>query len=217
MEHPLIIIPTIGYWNLLKTGEENVKPTLLTKAYDAVEDGSMTTSQLEREAIVYLVAGTDTTALSAIYTVWNLACHPEIEAAVIQEVAALPDGFTDDNLRKCKLLNNVLTETLRIRPPIGQSLPRVVPEGGAELCGHHIPAGANVGVQAWSMHRNSTVFKDPERFIPARWDNPSTDMLQSFYTFGGGSRGKVWPFISLLGTDLANMGLSLHRGTLCSA
>ncbi|CAN9186242.1 unnamed protein product [Alternaria alternata] len=70
------------YWNLLKTGEEDVKPTLLTKAYDAVEDGSMTTSQLEREAIVYLVAGTDTTALSAIYTVWNLACHPEIEAAV---------------------------------------------------------------------------------------------------------------------------------------
>jgi cytochrome P450 len=69
LEHPLIIIPTIGYWNLLKTGEENVKPTLLTKAYDAVEDGSMTTSQLEREAIVYLVAGTDTTALSAIYTV----------------------------------------------------------------------------------------------------------------------------------------------------
>jgi len=138
----LIIIPTIGYWNLLKTGEENVKPTLLTKAYDAVEDGSMTTSQLEREAIVYLVAGTDTTALSALYTVWNLACHPEIEAAVIQEVVALPDGFTDDNLRKCKLLNNVLTETLRIRPPIGQSLPRVVPEGGTELCGHHIPAGA---------------------------------------------------------------------------
>ncbi|CAN9177979.1 unnamed protein product [Alternaria alternata] len=117
------------YWNLLKTGEENVKPTLLTKAYDAVEDGSMTTSQLEREAIVYLVAGTDTTALSAIYTVWNLACHPEIEAAVIQEVAALPNGFTDDNLRKCKLLNNVLTETLRIRPPIGQSLLVLFPKG----------------------------------------------------------------------------------------
>jgi cytochrome P450 len=149
--------------------------------------------------------------------VWNLACHPEIEAAVIQEVAALPDGFTDDNLRKCKLLNNVLTEMLRIRPPIGQSLPCVVPEGGAELCGHHIPGGANVVVQAWSMHRNPTVLKDPERFIPARWDNPSTDMLQSFYMFGGGSRGKVWPFISLLGTYLTNMDLSLHRGTFCSA
>jgi hypothetical protein len=48
---------------------------------------------------------------------------------VIQEVAALPDGFTDDNLRKCKLLNNVLTETLRIRPPIGQSLLVLFPKG----------------------------------------------------------------------------------------
>ncbi|CAN9175716.1 unnamed protein product [Alternaria alternata] len=207
------------YWNLLKTGEENVKPTLLTKAYNAVEDGSMTTSQLEREAIVYLVAGTDTTALSAIYTVWNLACHPEIEAAVIQEVAALPDGFTDDNLRKCKLLNNVLTETLRIRPPIGQSLPRVVPEGGAELCGYHIPAGAIVGVQAWSMHRNPTVFKDPERFIPARWDNPSTDMLQSFYTFGGGSRACIGAHFAQLELRhaLANFYRTFTKGVTASS
>ncbi|CAN9248611.1 unnamed protein product [Alternaria alternata] len=187
------------YWNLLKTGEENVKPTLLTKAYDAVEDGSMTTSQLEREAIVYLVAGTDTTALSAIYTVWNLACHPEIEAAVIQEVAALPNGFTDDNLRKCKLLNNVLTETLRIRPPIGQS--------------------AIVGVQAWSMHRNPTVFKDPERFIPARWDNPSTDMLQSFYTFGGGRRACIGAHFAQLELRhaLANFYRTFTKGVTASS
>ncbi|KAB2099641.1 hypothetical protein AG0111_0g12223 [Alternaria gaisen] len=187
------------YWNLLKIGEEDVKPALLTKAYDAVEDGSMTTSQLEREAIVYLVAGTDTTALSAIYTVWNLACHPKIEAAVIQEVAALPDGFTDDNLRKCKLLNNVLTETLRIRPPIGQ--------------------GAIVGVQAWSMHHNPTAIKDPEKFIPARWDNLSTDMLQSFYTFGGGSRASIGAHFAQLELRhaLANFYRTYTKGVTASS
>ncbi|RYN89562.1 hypothetical protein AA0120_g6246 [Alternaria tenuissima] len=143
----------------------------------------------------------------------------KIEAAVIQEVAALPDGFTDDNLRKCKLLNNVLTETLRIRPPIGQSLPRVVPEGGAELCGHHVPAGAIVGVQAWSMHRNPTVFKDPERFIPARWDNPSTDMLQSFYTFGGGSRACIGAHFAQLELRhaLANFYRTFTKGVTASS
>ncbi|KAK8011693.1 hypothetical protein PG990_010658 [Apiospora arundinis] len=55
--------------------------------------------------------------------------------------------------------------------------------------GHYIPSGYVVSVGAYSMHRNPSVFPDPERFDPSRWVSPTKDMKDSFVPFGGGSRG----------------------------
>ncbi|KAL1793952.1 hypothetical protein ACET3X_007373 [Alternaria dauci] len=41
------------------------------------------------------------------------------------------------------------------------------------------------------MHHNPAVFKDLEKFIPERWNDPSKEMLQSYYPFGGGSRACI--------------------------
>ncbi|PSN59195.1 cytochrome protein [Corynespora cassiicola Philippines] len=186
------------YWAQLKADPDNVKPTLITKEFAAVEDGSLTPAQLQSDGAVYIVAGTDTTAATATNVVWRLAHHRDIEEALIREVSSLPKSFTDEDLRPLKLLNNVITETLRLLPPVGQSLPRVVPEGGAQLGGWHIPQGTIVGVQAWTMHRKSDIWTDPEEFDPSRWNNPSKDMLNSYYPFGGGSRVCIGSHFALL-------------------
>lgn len=61
------------YWKQLKADPEHVKPTLLTKEYAAVENGTLPARQLGRDALGYIVAGTDTFAVNLTYAVWRLA------------------------------------------------------------------------------------------------------------------------------------------------
>ena len=178
------------YWKQLQADPENVKPTLLTKEYAGVEEGWITKEQIQRDAQGNIVAGTDTTAITASYTIWLLSHHPEVEQALIEEVSTLPVDFMDHELRGLPLLNNVLNETLRLKGPILQGLPRYVPIGGADFCDYYIPGGNVVGIQAYTMHRNPNVWTNPEIFDPSRWDDPSKDMRDSFVPFGGGSRSK---------------------------
>ena len=161
--------------------------------------------------------GTDTTAVTATNAVWLLAHHPKIEQALIREVTGLSIRFKDEDLRQLKLLQGVVSETLRLNPPIGQGLPRHVPLGGAELCGYHIPEREVVGVQAYTMHRDPAVWSHPETFDPYRWDEASKDMLHSFYPFGGGSSGEeLSPEIQLQrrGADLLLVCIGSHFAQL---
>jgi cytochrome P450 len=44
-------------------------------------------------------------------------------------------------------------------------------------------------VPSHTMHLDEAVWFKPAEFDPSRWDEPTKDMLHSFYAFGGGSRG----------------------------
>ncbi|KAK5713702.1 hypothetical protein LTR17_017545 [Elasticomyces elasticus] len=176
------------YWKQLKADPENVKPTLLMKEYAAVENGTLPARQLGRDALGYIVAGTDTTAVTATYAVWRLAQLPEVQEELIREVSALPEGFDDEDLKPLNYLDGVINETLRLSTPVQQGLPRIVPEGGAEFNGYYIPASKTVGVQSYTLHRDPTVWPKPEVFDPLRWANATKEMKESFYPWGGGSR-----------------------------
>ena len=181
------------YWKQLQNDPDNTKPTLLTKEFAAADEGQITAGQIRRDGAGNIVAGTDTTAIAATYAIWLLSLHSDVQQDLIREVASLPEDFSDDQLRSLKLLSNVINETLRYRGPLTQNLPRVVPPGGAEFSGCFVPAGTEVGIHAYTLHRSPDVWTNPETFDPSRWDNPTKDMLDSLRPFGGGSRGKLDP------------------------
>lgn len=77
---------------------------------------------------------------------------------------------------------------MRIHPATGFTFGRIVPEGGAEICGQRFPKGvsnvsflfcssmtdwisqAEVGISPWVAHANRDVFgDDAEFFKPERW------------------------------------------------
>lgn len=63
-----------------------------------------------------------------------------------------------------------------------------------DLMGYAVPPGTIVATQAWSMHRDSTVFPSPNTFLPDRWLETTTNaeqlnrMQQHMIPFGTGSR-----------------------------
>jgi len=77
---------------------------------------------------------------------------------------------SDEEARKLVYLQAVILEGLRMHPPPGGLLPRVVPPGGDSFNDVYLPAGVEIGVNTWGMMRDEDVFgPDPEMFRPERW------------------------------------------------
>lgn len=183
---------------------ENPPPTLFTKLFKGEEAELLTMKEIRDEAMIYILAGSDTTALTLTYLIWAVCRDEGIRQTLVNELAGLRgnNSFDDAELRRLPYLNQVIDEALRLYASAPAGLPRVVPAGGATLAGYSFPAGTVVSTQAYSMHRIESIFPDPERFDPSRWAGATKEMRDASMAWGGGSRSKSFflflPFFPLI-------------------
>lgn len=144
---------------------DNPKPTLFTKLFNAGQDG-LPDAAIKDEAVNFIIAGSDTTAITLTYLVWAVCRDSKVRESLLRDLAALPEDFSDRETLQLPYLDHVINETLRVYAPVPTGLPRTVPNGGATLAGHWIPAGVTVTTQAYSLHRHPSVFPHPERYSP---------------------------------------------------
>ena len=168
------------------------------------QEAAVTEDELVSNAKLYLVAGTDTLAITLTYLLWALLGNTHARGRLLQdiELAGLPDKPTNDQLRSISYLDHVIDETLRLHPVIVGPLPRVVPEGGRMLGGQFIPQDITVNPFTYRLQRNSDLFPDPLTWNPDRWECATQEMKYSIYAFGGGSR-------VCMGRHLARMELRM--------
>lgn len=133
---------------------------MFTKLFGAGENG-LSDRAINEEAQTYIVAGSDTTAVTLTYLVYSLCRDDRIRKKLVAELAGLPESFTDRDLRDLPYLSQVIDETLRLYPAVPSALPRSVPPEGAQFNGYSLPAGCTVSSQAYSLHRNPKIFPDP--------------------------------------------------------
>lgn len=95
-----------------------------------------------------------------------------------------------------------MKEAMRCHPGVSYPLERLVPQGGAEICGVKLPAGTVVGVHPAVIHHNTDIYgADAASFQPERWLvsdaeqikamdrnllTVSPTILSHFYTFKAG-------------------------------
>ena len=73
----------------------------------------------------------------------------------------------------------MIKEALRLHPGVSYPLERVVPDGGVVLCGRFFPAGTVIGIHAWVIHRDKSIFSDDaETFRPERWLDAEPEQLK---------------------------------------
>lgn len=150
------------YEDMIAQDPENPKPTLFTKLFDTEKSG-LTNDDIRQEAQAYIVAGSDTTAITLTYLTYAVSGDTRVRDKLVAELATLPADFSDHDLKKLPYLRIVILETLRLYTAVPFGLPRIVPPEGANFVGYQIPAGTTVSTQAYSLHRDPAIFPDPER------------------------------------------------------
>ncbi|KAK9446517.1 cytochrome P450 [Limtongia smithiae] len=166
-----------------------------------------------RDIIVHLstnvFAGSDTTAIALRAVVYFLLKNPakmekfmtELDGADARGLLSYPVSYREATTH-LPYLQAVIKEAIRLHPSVGLLLERHVPAGGVELCGRYIPAGTIVGINAWVLHHDPSIFPQPDCFIPERWiDNPPATlalMNQAWFAFGAGSRTCIGKNISMM-------------------
>ncbi len=155
------------------------------------EDGSgLTDSQLRDEIMTFLLAGHETTAVSLSWTWYLLSQHPAVADKLRRELNAVLGGRAPQlaDLPILPYADQVVKESMRLYPP-AWSLARTAAKD-MEIAGYRLPAGANVVMSPWIMHRDPRFFDHPERFDPERWTSESAQRLPRFayFPFGGGPR-----------------------------
>ncbi|KAN0066397.1 hypothetical protein ACQY0O_000491 [Thecaphora frezii] len=193
----------------LENGSE--REDLLAKLQAAKDDRGepMGKMELTAEALTQLIAGSDTTSNSSCAIVSHLATHPDkmrkLQAELDEALKYSEDVPLHSDVQELPYLQAVLSESLRFHSTSAIGLPRVVPAGGATVCGKFFPAGTVLSVPAYTVHRDKSVFgADADEYNPDRWLAPDArkNFEKAFIPFSVGPRACV-------GRNVAMMELSL--------
>ncbi|KAI0812259.1 cytochrome P450 [Irpex lacteus] len=150
---------------------------------DPTRKEKATLNSITADAMMAVIAGSDTTA-SALSQLWYfLLKNPQCYARLRKEVLAENDG---DYNRQANMpyLNACINEALRLYPPVIGSLQRWLEPGtgGQVVANHYVPEGTQLSVHLFTLHRSSEHFSPiPDTFWPDRWLSD-----QSIYTLPTG-------------------------------
>ncbi|KAI0149566.1 cytochrome protein [Xylariaceae sp. FL1272] len=198
-----------------KGADADMPQTLFYKVFKASGEGTMPYNEIRDEALNYIAAGSDTVSITLTYLTWELSRKPKIRKRLVEELRTLPADFGAQELRELQFLNQVIDETLRLYCAAPPPFPRLVPSDGAYLAGYYLPGGIEVSAQAFSMHRDTTVFPSPEEFRPERWQSPTTAMKDSLVPFGRGARVCIGQHLARIELRLATARFFLAFPSTC--
>ncbi|MEQ4304170.1 cytochrome P450 [Plantactinospora sp. B6F1] len=126
--------------------------------------------RMRDELVTLLLAGHETTASTLGWTFHLLDRHPQVRERVRAEARrVLGDRLPEyEDLRELRYTTMVVEEVMRLYPPVWM-LSRLAQQAD-EVGGYRVPAGADVLICPYTLHRHPGFWADPERFDPERFD-----------------------------------------------
>lgn len=85
------------------------------------------------------------------------------------------EDWSYDRVKNLPYIDQLIYETLRLRPPVPMGFLRETPPEGLQVDEVFIPGGVNVNVPIWSIHRDERYFDRALDFVPERWEELSPD------------------------------------------
>ncbi|KAF7588967.1 hypothetical protein BBP40_004969 [Aspergillus hancockii] len=169
---------------------------------------------LHDDSRVIVVAGSETTATALANTIFFLAKHQDVLTKLQAQLdEAMPNGPNDWTYEKVKRVtynDDIIHESLRLRPSVMTGGYRVTPSHGMQVDEVFIPGDVNVFVPPQLIHTDEKYYKAPNEFIPERWGEKNVEMGTNgapYYPFSMGTYGCV-------GKNLAMMSLRVSVSML---
>jgi len=168
--------------------------------------------ELLDELMTLIVAGFETSANTLNWVWYLIAKNPDVEAKLIDEAQRLVpnvSAISAENLGAMEYTQMVLEEALRLYPPVWLFTRRSHEED--ELEHFDVPAGTDIYLSPFVLHRTEHYWPEPDRFDPARFaptDKPKKD--RPYFPFSLGPRRCLGEFFSFLEMKV-HLGLLLPR------
>ncbi|KAF9437506.1 Lanosterol 14-alpha-demethylase [Entomortierella beljakovae] len=154
--------------------------------------------------IALLMAGQHTSSTTATWALLFLAQTPKVMQELIDEQknilgsASVP--LTFDNMKDLTLLENVIRETLRLRPPIIMILRKVLRPLAFPGTNYVIPKGNYIAASPIATQVDEKFYKNATKFDPHRWESIVEEENGDSVDFGfgkiagGGAKNPSLPF-----------------------
>jgi len=177
------------------------KPAFLDLLLELENQGLIDGKSIQEEVDTFMFEGHDTTATAVTWALHVFGCYPEIQQKVYEEICQVcgdSSEITSDHLSKLTYLECCIKEILRLYP----SVPMIVRRLGAPITigEHTIPAGVEVLINIFLIHRDPNFWEDAELFKPERFSqNDSTKRHAFAYVpFSAGSRNCIGQRFALM-------------------
>lgn len=138
-------------------------------------------------------AGTDTSSATIEWAISELIRCPRAMEKVQAELRQALKGkerIREEDIQDLSYLNHVIRETLRMHPPLPLVMPRECRQP-LNLAGYDIANKTKLIVNVFAINRDPEYWKDPETFIPERFENSNISNMGAEYEylpFGAGRR-----------------------------
>ena len=137
----------------LEKGRHSEGADFWSLVLDQPEGRGLTRGQMDANAGLFMLAGTETTATLLSGLTYLLLQHPEALKLLTSEIRKAFDGPGNMSIEKVAALpylNACIKEGLRLYPPVVTGMPRQTPSEGSTICGEYVPPGVSTQYH-WSL------------------------------------------------------------------
>ncbi|MDT1063265.1 cytochrome P450 [Paracoccus sp. CPCC 101403] len=154
---------------------------------DPVTQKRFTDKEMVDEVATFFLAGHETSASALAWALYLLAEYPEWQDRVADEAErALTPDFAC--VKQLEISRAVFRETLRLYPPVAMTVREC--RHATSLRDRKAPAGAQVVLSPWHLHRHQRLWDNPDGFDPGRWQTENGKICQrdAYIPFSAGAR-----------------------------
>uniref|UniRef100_A0A667YLQ0 aromatase n=1 Tax=Myripristis murdjan TaxID=586833 RepID=A0A667YLQ0_9TELE len=156
---------------------------------------SLSDEDIRAEVDTFMFEGHDTTASGISFILYCLACNPEHQQMCRDEITYALEGKDTidwEDLSKIPYTTMCIKESLRLYPPV-PGIARKITKPLTFFDGRTAAAGSLVGTSVYGIHRNATVWENPNVFDPLRFlpENVSSRSPHAFVPFSAGPRNCI--------------------------
>ncbi|KAI1762475.1 cytochrome P450 [Hypoxylon sp. FL1150] len=190
---------------------QDIMTWLLKPVVEKDASASPTKESLSDDARLLIIAGSDTTASTLAQTLFFLAKHP----AIFQKLQGLvdaampsPSDWTYEKTRSITYIDNIIDESLRLKPAVTSGFYRETPPQGIQVDEQHIPGNTVVFVPTQMIQTDPRYWQEAAEFVPERFGERRAEM--------GTDKSPYMPFgLGAFGCSGKNMAIATLRITLC--
>nr|CAD7195974.1 unnamed protein product [Timema douglasi] len=154
----------------------------------------MTDNLMVAQCYLFLIAGFETSSGTMSFCLYELAINQNVQSRLMLEVDQVVEdhggNITYEAIQKMKYMDQVVDETLRKHPPVGnidRTCTKAYTIPGTKV---HLEKGTKVKIPVYALHYDPKYYPDPHKFDPERFneENKRKRHTYTYLPFGEGPR-----------------------------